>query len=388
MFHTSYLELSEDALRRNIRFLKQQIGPDVKLSSVVKGNAYGHGFDEFVPLAERCGVNHFSVFNTHEAWRVVRARTKASHVMVMGHCENEGLEWAVENDVSFYVFDRGRMEDALEVAKKVKKPARIHLELETGMHRSGLEGEELDKAVEMIRDNRRRFVVEGTCTHFAGAESVNNYLRIRQQIERYEEMLKYLRSKRLRPGLRHAGSSAATFVYPETRYDMVRVGIAGYGFWPSKETQMHYYLHHGAEKKRTTADPLRRVMSWKSHVMTTKIVEPGEFIGYGTSSMATRRTRIAVVPVGYDDGFPRSLSNLGYVLIRGRRAPVKGIVNMNMVSVDITENRGVERGDEVVIIGKQKKQQISVSSFGELTRFLNYEVLVRLPMDIPRRIVA
>lgn len=150
---------------------------------------------------------------------------------------------------------------------------------------------------------------------------------------------------------------------------------------------MHYYIEHGLIGKPRFVDPLKRVISWKSRVMGVKAISPGEFIGYGTSYLTTRKQTVALVPVGYSHGFPRILSNLGHVLIHGRRALVVGMVNMNMMTVDVTDIPGVKRGDEVVLIGKQGKQQITVTGFSDLTRFLNYEVLVRLPQETPRAVV-
>ena len=151
---------------------------------------------------------------------------------------------------------------------------------------------------------------------------------------------------------------------------------------------MFHQLHHCDKPKQRMIDPLKRVMEWKSKVMCIRELQPGEFISYGTSYLTTRRERIAVVPIGYYYGFPRTLSNLGHVLIRGHRAPVVGPVNMNMVMVNVTEIPQVQNGDEVVIIGRQKKHQITLASFSDLTQILNYEVLMRLPADIPRIVVA
>ena len=166
-------------------------------------------------------------------------------------------------------------------------------------------------------------------------------------------------------------------------YDMVRVGIAQYGFWPSRETYMHILKNN----QSFTKDPLIRVLNWKSEIMSTKWVGEGEFIGYGNVFMTSRKIRIATVPIGYTHGFGRNLTNAGYVLIKGERARVVGLVNMNMLTVEITDMPGAQKGDEVVIIGRQNGQEITVASFGEMSNNLNYEVLTRLPASIPREIV-
>ena len=165
---------------------------------------------------------------------------------------------------------------------------------------------------------------------------------------------------------------------------MVRIGIVHYGFWPSKETKIHKLLSDKATYKR---NPLKRVLTWKSKVMGIKTVDVGEFIGYGISFQATKKTCIATIPVGYFHGYRRSLSNIGDVLIHGRKAPIIGLVNMSIMIVDITHIHNVKKWDEVVLIGRQGKSEITVASFSEKLNLVNYELLVRLPTQIPRVIV-
>ncbi|MEF3694420.1 MAG: alanine racemase C-terminal domain-containing protein, partial [Candidatus Cloacimonadota bacterium] len=171
---------------------------------------------------------------------------------------------------------------------------------------------------------------------------------------------------------------------PNTTMDMVRFGIAQYGIWPSMETKMHNLL---SEDSRFLRDPLKPVLSWKTRVMSVKSVLPGNFVNYGNAYLATGKMRLATIPVGYHHGYSRSLSNTGHVLIKGRKADVVGMVNMNMFIVDVTRVPNVQVGDEVVLIGKQGDLSISVASFSELTKMVNYELLARLPYQIPRQIV-
>ncbi|MBD3368686.1 MAG: alanine racemase [Candidatus Eisenbacteria bacterium] len=377
---TSRIYLSHSALARNLRFVQARVGHDTLVSSVVKGNAYGHGIEEFVPLAESLGVRHFSVADSHEAARVLASKRPDTSVMIMAHLGDDELGWAISSGVEFYVFDIERLEAALEAAASLERRARIHIQLETGMHRLGYENGQIQEVIDLLKRSQGRYVLEGITTHLAGAESINNYHRIQQQLERYQDALQRFRSAFTIIGRRHVASSAAAFVYPNAIYDMVRIGVAQYGFWPSEETRIRYLnMCH-----KLTDTPLRRVMSWKTSVMGLKMVERGEFVGYGTSYIAPRRMRIATVPVGYSHGYSRVLSNRGYVLVRGRRAHVTGVVNMNMMTVDVTNIPDVARGDEVVLIGKQGNQTISVGSFSEMTNQVNYELLARLPHRIPR----
>jgi len=380
---TSTIEISQSALDNNIKFLKEQFGPDIKLSSVVKGNAYGHGIEQFIPMVEKSGVHHFSVFSADEAWRVFDAAIAVPEVMIMGWLDKDEMRWAIENDVSFWIFDPERLDQALDLSKKLKRRSKIHLEIETGMNRTGLDDTELDYVIMKILDNKEYFILEGICTHYAGAESVANFVRINRQISKFNKSLKKINNLGLNPIMRHTACSAAAMNYPRTRMEMVRIGIMQYGFWPSVETLIQYY--NGKIKKH---DPLDRIISWKSKIMSLKKVDEGEFISYGTTYLATEEKRIAIIPVGYSHGYSRILSNKGRVLINRQRVAVIGMINMNMLIADVTSIPDVHLGDEVIIIGKQGSQEISVSSFSEISNQVNYELLARLPENIRRESVV
>lgn len=247
------------------------------------------------------------------------------------------------------------------------------------MNRTGFNSSELKWVQEFLHKNAEYLLFKGLCTHFAGAESIANYYRIKKQIDRYEEIYVQFCKKNLKPIQKHAACSAAAMMYPETQMDMVRIGIMQYGFWPSPEVLVNYY-----NTKRKREDPLKRVISWKSTVMSVKKVKRGEFVGYGTSFMADENMKIACVPVGYAHGYTRSLSNVGRVLINGERCVVIGTINMNMMVIDVTLLENIKRTDEVVLIGNQADKQLSVSSFSDYANLLNYELLTRLSPDISR----
>lgn len=385
--YPSEIELCKSSYKKNISFLKDYVGRDVLFSSVIKGNAYGHGIRNFVPMAEECGAHHFSVFSSDEARQALRARNnEETHIMIMGMIDNEALGWAIENDISFFIFELDRLNAAAKEAKRIGKPARIHLHLETGMNRLGLAEEHFKDAVTIIKDNSRHLQVDGICTHYAGAESVGNYVRIQEQIENFEDYSEWFEEHGIEAEHRHTACSAAALNYPETIMDMVRIGISQYGFWPNRETYMNFVKKH-PDVEKEYKDPLQRVLTWKSNVMSTKKVSAGEFVGYGNTYLTSRDQEIATVPIGYCHGFGRNLTNVGLVLINGERAPVAGLVNMNMITVDITDIPDVSKGDEVVIIGEQEDQEITVASFSEMRKFMNYEVLVQIPSMLPRKIV-
>ncbi|HLR76409.1 MAG TPA: alanine racemase [Balneolaceae bacterium] len=387
MFAPCYIELSKSALQQNLAFLKDWIGEDTRFCSVIKGNAYGHNVEEFVPMAEDCGINYFAAFSADEAKEAYHAIQNAeTDLMIMGMIGNDELEWAVERDISFFIFELDRLQKAIKAARKTGKSARIHLLLETGMNRLGLASTRLEQAVKIIKENEKHLFIEGICTHFAGAESLSNYERIMKQIKNFKQYLKELNEQDIDAKYNHTASSAATLNYPETIMNMVRIGIAQYGYWPNRETYMQVLKNH-SELDMEANDPLKRVMTWKSTVMSVKKVPKGKYVGYGTIYQTARDETIATVPIGYAHGFGRNLSNTGLVLINGRRAPVAGLVNMNLLTVDITDIPDVHKGDEVVIIGRQDDEVMSVNSFSGMINTLNYEVLVRIPDDIPRRVV-
>jgi len=374
--------LSQSALVNNIDFIRMQIGTDVRISSVVKGNAYGHGIMQFVPMAEKAGIDHFSAFSANEASAVKESAENNPDIMIMGWLDNAELEWAIKSGISFWIFEPERLDHAIAISKRLKQKAKIHLEVETGMNRTGLDDTELEYVIKKVLDNGPYIELEGICTHFAGAESITNFVRIHRQISRFNKIYKKVMRLGLHPKIRHTASSAAAMSYPRTRMDMVRIGIMQYGFWPSIESLVQYL--HGESFNH---DPLNRVISWKSKVMSLKSVKQGEFVSYGTTYLATEPKRIAVIPVGYSHGYSRVLSNQGRVLIGGQRIAVIGMVNMNMLIADVTYLPDVKIGDEVVLIGRQEDLEISVASFSEISAQVNYELLARLPMNTTREVV-
>lgn len=382
MFDSSQIEISRSAFENNRKWLLKRINRRVKLSTVVKGNAYGHGIETFVPMAEEAGVNHFSVYSCDEAHRVCDCSKTETQVMVMGSIEGEALEWAIENDVEFFVFENQRLDDTLKAAKKVGKPAKVHIEVETGMNRSGFHWNEIAGVIDQFKNHGDHILPAGICTHFAGAENIANYVRIKNQKKRFQQFIRYFKDQGIDPKLKHANCSAALIRYPEMNLDMVRIGILNYGLWPSMETFIDYASRHDEHD-----NPLKRLISWKSRVMSVKDVPRGQYIGYGSTFLAQKDMTVALIPVGYAHGYSRSLSNQGRVIINGYRCSVVGIVNMNAMMADVTDVPKVEKGDKVILIGQENGLSISVSSFSELSSQLNYELLTRLPLNIPRQVV-
>lgn len=378
--HSSRITLSQRALTTNVRFLRSKIGDDAILSSVVKANAFGHGIAPFVPMAERAGVRHFSVASSQEARQVLEARTEPGTIMIMGILYPQDLDWVIGHDVDFFVFDVGRLHDALRVARRLGRPARVHLEVETGGNRTGLTQEPFEAALELLREHPEQLRFEGLSTHFAGIESLANQFRVVEQQRAFDAFHARTREVGPTPRLRHAACSAAALAFPDTVHDLVRIGTALYGFWPSPDVYELHLLQTGKDHD----NPLKRVLTWKTELMDLKDVRKGDFVGYGTAYRAQRDMTVGILPIGYSDGYPRALSNRGHVLVRGRKAPVVGLVNMNMTMVDVTDVPDVDVDDEVVLVGRQGRRAISVGSFSEVANALNNEFVSRLPAAIPR----
>ncbi len=378
--HVSFIELSKSALKTNFNFIRKKIGDHRKISAVVKANAYGHGIETYVPMAEACGIDHFAVSSCFEAEEVKSVCKKTSDIMIMGIFYRHDLPWILENNIEIYVFNYDRLPIILDFVQEYGGPARIHIEVETGTNRTGMSAEDIKQSIKFLKQHPDSFILKGVCSHLGGAESFANRFRLDRQIKEFERIKKQFIRADMQAEHFHLACSAAALAWPETLHDMVRIGVTQYGFWPSPEI----YYHHLQETGKRKDSPLKRVLTWKTNVMEIKKVKKGEFIGYGTAYQAYRDMTIAVLPLGYGNGYARSLSNKGFVLIRGRKAPIVGLINMNLFMVDITHFKEVETNDEVVLIGKQKNNKITVGSFSNSSQQINNEMLARLPAAIPR----
>ncbi|MGB0651907.1 MAG: alanine racemase [Thermoplasmatota archaeon] len=380
----TWIEIDAAALRHNLDVLRGELG-DATLCMVVKGNAYGHGYRTVVPIAEGQGVRDFAVFSAREAASFYAASDGRSRLQVMGGGDPANLPWLLEKGAHIWLNDAADW-DALQAAvAETGRTAHVHLELETGMNRTGVRPENALPIARAIHEHPDVHL-EGVCTHLAGAEDPVNDDRLAAQRLRFAAFEEALRDAGVTWGSSHVASSAAALREPNGHHDLVRMGIACYGLWPSS---------HVLRARRALGDVpvLRPVLSWKSRVLATRFVADGDYVGYGRSHEAEGDQVVAVVAVGYGclpeiafegDGFSRDLSNRGHVLIRGRRASIMGAVNMNMIQVHATHLPDVACGDEVVLIGAQGDEAISVGSFSDFNNVVNYELMARLSWEIPR----
>ncbi len=262
-------------------------------------------------------------------------------------------------DLRLTVYNRQTVQRLAELAARAGRTVRLHVKVETGTWRQGLVPRELGAFVRDIR-KRPNLVVEGLSSHFANIEDTTKHDYPRLQLECYRAACREVEAEGDRVPLKHMSCTASTILFPEPEFNLARVGIGLYGLWPSKET----YLSAALEKKEPP--DLRPVLSWRARVAQVKKVPAGAFIGYGCTFRTTRPTVLAVVPVGYYDGYDRRLSNAAHVLVKGRRAPVRGRIAMDFFVADVTDVPGVRLEDEVTLLGADGRERVTAEDLAAL----------------------
>lgn len=376
--HLTWLEISGKALHHNIQTLRSLVGLERVLGVAVKGNAYGHGMVECSKVFAEAGVDYLCVNSFEEAQKLRQANI-GSPVLIMGYVPLENLEEAVTLGCDLIVYNPENIQVLAKIKDnfKGKDKVNIHLKIETGNHRQGVELSDLPQIIQLIKA-QKNLHLKGISTHFANIEDRVHQEYAQYQLGRFNEALRLLKKKGLEPEYKHCANSAATLILPEAHFNFVRVGIAAYGLWPSEKTK----------RAASVEIKLQPSLTWKTLVAQVKEVKKGELIGYGCTYKMPENGKIAVLPVGYYEGFDRGLSNKGVVLIHGKRAPVVGRVCMNMIMVDVSHIPNVQPKDEVVLIGKQEKEEVTAEEVAELLGTINYEVVTRINPELPRKFLS
>jgi alanine racemase len=371
-----WIEIDAHALGHNVRQFHDLIGRRRRMLAVVKANAYGHGLVEAAAVFRGAGADWLGVNSLDEA-AALRDAGNGSTILILGAIPLDGVAEAVARGFRFVAYNRETVRKASEAAKERSLPAFLHFKVETGTHRQGIPSR---KIVAFVRDavHCQGIVAEGLSSHFANIEDTADRRYPEGQLETFKTSLAGLEAAGIRIPIRHIACTAATILFPQTRFNLVRVGIGLYGLWPSKET----YLS-SLEQGRARLS-LKPALSWKARVVQVKSLPKGGFIGYGCTYRTTRPTKLAVIPVGYYDGYPRDLSNASYVLVRGRRAPIRGRVAMNFFTADVTDIPGVRLEDEVTLIGRAGKETITADHLASLAGTISYEILSRINPLLPR----
>jgi len=374
-----WIELDRRALTANVGRFRNLIGPGPRLLTVVKSNAYGHGMIETARLALAAGADWLGVHAVEEGTALRTAGFDAP-TLVLGATALGRAEEAVQAGLRFTVYDRDTAEALSRAAVRLQTKARVHIKVETGTYRQGVRVEDL---VAFARRLARLpgIEIEGLSSHFANIEDTTSTDYPKRQLAAFEDGVTRLRKAGLKIPIKHISATAAAIIYPSAHFDLIRLGIGLYGLWPSKET----YLSCRLQKR----DPivLRPVLSWRARIVQVKRVPKGAFVGYGCTYRTSRPTRLAVIPVGYADGYDRGLSNTAHVLIRGRRAAVRGRVAMNFFTVDVTDIPETTAGDVVTLLGRDGRETISAETLAGLAGTIGYEILSRLSPAIPRLVV-
>jgi alanine racemase len=355
------------ALTHNLSQFRQILSPGCDVMAVVKANAYGHGAIETSRTLIQHGVTRLAVFSTEEGMALRQAGITVP-IVVLGPVFQEQFGDIFASQLTPVVSDPSMLTALAQAAASRAIPYPIHLKIETGMGRLGMTQAEL---VALISAHKfpPSLRVEGLMTHLADTDATTSDAT-EEQLRRFRDALKIILKEGFHVPLIHVSNSCGAVRFPSAHFSLVRPGIMLYGY-------------HTLPSTVETPD-LRPVLSLKTRVAQLRTIQPGETVSYNRTFTARRPTRIAVLPIGYANGLSRRLSNRGAVLIRGQRAPIAGLVCMDMVMVDVTEIPGTAVGDETILIGRQGNDEITASEIAKWTDTIPYEVLCAINPKIPR----
>lgn len=360
----TWIEIDRKAIAHNYKAFRGLIPKSCKFMAVVKSNAYGHNLHEFAQEMERLGADFLGVDSVVEGI-ALRTDGITAPILVLGHTRNARIAEAARKKVSLTVANFEALDEVITAGKT--KPVRVHIKVDTGMHRQGFLEADMKALLKKLVKHKKEIVVEGLYTHFAAAKnpSFPNYTLA--QIEEFDRWVKRFREEGFEP-IVHAAATAGTILFPQSHYDMVRIGIGLYGYYPSDAVR-------GYAREKI---PLKPVLTWKSVISEVKGLPAGVSVGYDLTEVLSRDTRAAILPVGYWHGYPRALSSIGHVLVDGKRARVLGRVSMDMLVVDVTNIPGAKVGSEVVLLGRDGDAEFDADEFGRLSDTSSYEVVTRL----------
>jgi len=373
----AWIELSRSALYHNLNHLKQLAGNRL-LAVSVKANAYGHGLEAVVSmLTGRSEVDYLTVHSVDEALRCRQAGWTRK-IMLLGPASSDQLPTILEHNLEPVIFNRDILAQLGRLGEKAGQRVLTHLKLETGTNRQGIAESDLPGFASVYKKYGSLRCPLGASMHFANIEDTTRHEFAQSQLARFKQMLKKMAELGIKPRIRHTAASAAMILFEKTRFELVRPGISVYGHWPSKETYLTYRLQGGQDGL------LRPVLAWRTRITQVKKIPSGSFVGYGCTYRTTNPARLAVLPIGYADGYDRLLSNRAHVLIHGQRAPVRGRVCMNLTLVDISLARKARLGDEATLIGRDSDEILSAETLADWAQTINYEILARLSNSINR----
>ena len=368
--HRCWAEVDLSALRENLLWLRHRAGPQVKIMTVVKADAYGHGLKQIAALLMQSGTDIFGVANLAEA-HAIRSVGKGWPVLMLGACLPDEFEIAVKDGVMPTISSVAEAKMFSEAAARWRRTVELHVKVDTGMGRLGVAPENALDLIEQI-GRLPGLKVQGLYTHYSSVEDDAEFSR--RQRKRFQKLLAELAAKNIHVPLIHANNSGALLHEPDTLFNLVRPGLLVYGVLPP------------GKRRRTSSLPmqLHPALSWKCRVSLVKEIPAGTSLSYGHTFIAPHKMRVATLTAGYGDGYLRTGSHRAEVLIGGRRCRVLGRITMDQMLVDVSQVRGVRAGDEAVLIGRQGRQEITTSHLAEWCGTIPWEVLTNITYRVPR----
>lgn len=365
-----YAKIDLDAVVFNFKSIEQKLSADTKIMAVVKADGYGHGALEIAKTLE--GFDKLFGFAVATAKEADELRESGIYkpILILGYTFEEDYEELIRNQVRLTVYSYEMAGQIAKAAKAAGVTARIHIKIDTGMSRIGYQATE-ESADEIAKISTLKGIdVEGIFTHFARADEADKTFTLKQ-LRQFHNMIEMLEERQIKIPIKHCSNSAGIAELPQANMDCVRAGIILYGLWPSDEV-----------KKDTIA--LKPVMELKSRIIHLKTLEAGRSISYGGTYCLKEPRKVATVPVGYADGYPRSLSNKGYVLIRGQKAPILGRICMDQFMVDITDIKDARLLDTVTLLGEDGGSVLCMEELAALSGRFNYEFACDISKRVPR----
>jgi alanine racemase len=366
----SWIEIDAEALRSNYRTFEKLLGFSGLPAPVLKSNAYGHGLEQVYRALAPVNPSWICTNYIFEAQRL-RDLGFQGRILICGPVTADQLDAAEKACCDIFI---GHHEVALAARAR---SLQLHIEFDTGMSRQGFLPEAADSVAALFKGYEQK--VAGLCMHFANVEDVYNHDYAHAQMQRFQTAVNAFKGKGFKPML-HSASSASTLILPQSRMDLQRIGISLYGFWPSQATRLSF--GQGA------VPDLKPALTWKTRVTSVIPVKSGQFIGYGCTWRANHDMSVAVLPVGYFEGYPRSASgSSSHVLLRGTRCQIVGRICMNMLMIDVTHLKDVAVGETATLIGTDGGETVTAGDVAGWCQTIHYEIVTRLHPEIPRRLV-
>lgn len=377
--HPSWVEISKSALRHNFRTVNDYVQPEATVCAVVKSDAYGHGAVECARIMQQEGAQWFAVTSAEEGVALREGHITA-RILVLGGLLRGEEEDVIEHRLTPTIWDWNHLELLENAAEKLKiqNPVAVHLKVNTGMNRLGVDLKELPALLEAIQ-SAPHIQLEGIFSHFAASEIVDSP-QGDLQLQRFRQALEKLEEVKLSPPLQHMANSSAIVARQASWFNLVRPGMSLYG----------YYLPFSSiisGEAEALELPVKPVLSWKTRILQLREVDPGQAIGYSSGYVTEFPTRVAVLGVGYGDGLNRQLSSRGRVIVHNDYAAIIGNISMNLTTIDVTGMPGVEVGDEVTLLGETANRKITAWEHANLASTIPYDILCNISPRVPRKYV-